>query len=167
MLALALLAIGVISRLITHAPNFNPVIAIALFSGVYVSRKYAIILPLALMVLSDAVIGFHDTIFFTWGSVALIAAIGVWVRNRKNPATIIGSTLFSAVLFFIITNFGAWLSLYPMTQKGFIDCYTLAIPFFRTTLLSTAVYAAVFFITYELIALRVKDTRFARALLTT
>lgn len=168
MLVLALLVGGILMRLISHEPNFTPVTAIALFGGVYLNKKYAIFLPLTLMVISDIFIGFHDTILFTWGSFVLIALIGLWVREHKRVATILTSSVISAILFFIITNFGAWLSvLYPHTWQGFIDCYTLAIPFFRNTLLSSVIYSVVLFGTYEFIALRVKGTRFARVLLTT
>ncbi len=169
MLAIALLALGITSRLIghfvTHSYNFNPVIAIALFGGFYLSKRYAIILPLALMVISDIFIGFHNTIIFTWGSVALIAALGLWARNRKSPMMIFGSTLASAVIFFVITNFASWPFLYPLTMDGFIQCYTMAIPFFRMTLASALVFSAILFGTYEFIAYRVKDTRLARVLL--
>ena len=36
----------------------------------------------------------------------------------------------SSLLFFIVTNFGVWLTGYPKTIEGFVLCYTLAIPFF-------------------------------------
>ncbi len=168
MLAILLLVFGIATRFITHEPNFTPVTAIALFGGVYLTRKYAILLPLALMMLSDIVIGTHDTMLFTWGSFALIAMMGLWVRNHKSPATIVGSSPFSAILFFIITNFGVWLagSLYPPTAEGLSSCFIAAVPFFRNTLLSSLGYSLVLFGSYELIAHRVKNTRFARALLT-
>ena len=167
MLAIALLIFGITARLLPHEYNFTPVTAIALFGGAYLSRRYAVILPLALMVISDIFIGLHDTIFFTWGSVILIALLGTQIKDRKTPAIVLGSSLVSALLFFIITNFGAWLSdLYPHNFNGLIDCYTLAIPFFRTTLISSVLYGVILFGSYELIAAAVKRTRFAKALLT-
>ena len=168
MLAIFLLIFGIGTRLISHEPNFTPVAAIALFGGVYLSKKHTVVLPLLLMIISDIFIGFHDTILFTWGSFILTAFLGLWVRDHKSALNVFSGSLASAVLFFIITNFGAWLSpLYPNTLQGLVDCYTLAIPFFRNTLLSTLAYTAVLFGSYELIAMRVKNTRFARALLTT
>ncbi len=169
MLALLLLASGILMRLIPHAPNFTPVAAISLFGGVYLNRKHAILLPLSLMIISDIFIGLHDTVLFTWGSFVLIAVIGLWVRHHKSFGTILASNLISAVLFFVITNFGSWLSnlhMYPHTFQGLVSCYTLAIPFFRNTLLSCLVYSAVLFGLYEFVAARVKETRFARVLLT-
>lgn len=168
MLALFLLIGGIILRFAPHASNFTPVMAIALFSGVYLDRRYAILLPLLLMIFSDFFIGMHNTVFFTWGSFILIGLVGTWVKTRKTALTVTGSSILSAVLFFIITNFGVWMAggLYPLTWTGLSECFTLAIPFFRNTLLSSVIYSAVLFGAYELIALRVKRTRFARALLT-
>ena len=167
MLALALIVIGVISRIVMHSPNFTSVIAVALFSGVYLNKKYAIAVPLTLMILSDMIIGFHDTILFTWGSVALISLIGLAVKKNKRAGTIAIAGTVSSVLFFIITNFGAWLKpLYPHTWQGLTECYIAAIPFFRNIFLSTMLYSAILFGLYELIATRVKNTRLARVLLT-
>ncbi|MBM3248009.1 MAG: hypothetical protein FJZ10_01090 [Candidatus Omnitrophica bacterium] len=167
MLAIALIVLGILTRFIPHAPNFNPVIAIALFGGYYLSRKYAVLVPLLLMVLSDIFLGLHNTMLFTWGSVVLISILGITQKKNKSVLNIAGSSLVSAVLFFVVTNFGVWISgWYPYTSKGLADCFIMGIPFFRATLLSTVVYSAVMFGAYELIARRVKNTRFATALLT-
>jgi hypothetical protein len=167
MLAIALIILGIMTRFLPHAPNFNPVIAIALFGGYYLNKKYAVLVPLLLMVLSDIFLGMHNTVFFTWGSVVLISVLGISQKKNKSVLNITGASLISAVLFFLITNFGVWLAgWYSYSLKGLIDCFVMAIPFFRATLLSTLVYTAVLFGTYELIAKRVKNTRFAHALLT-
>src|SRR3989338_2071913 len=137
MLAIVLIILGETSRLIIHWPNFTPVIALALFSGIYLPRKYAFIIPVGFMMMADIIIGMHDTIFFTWGSMILITGIGFWIRKNRNFRVILAAGIWSAILFFIITNFGAWLSLYPKTWEGFKNCYWLAVPFFRPTLIST------------------------------
>ena len=64
MIILLLLAIGLFARLLPHAPNFVPVVAIALFSGAYLNRKYSLLIPFALYVISDFLIGLHEVIFF-------------------------------------------------------------------------------------------------------
>ena len=165
MLAVIILALGVLSRFAGHAPNFTPTIALALFGGVYLPRKYTVITPILFMLLSDLVIGFHDTMLYTWGSVVLISLIGVSLRGRNKFSTFLFGGVASAVLFFVITNFGAWPTLYPITWQGFVDCYVAAIPFFRNTFVSTVVYSVVLFGAYELVASRVRDTRWARVLL--
>ena len=53
----------------------------------------------------------------------------------------------SSVLFFMITNFGAWLTsgLYPMTADGLLQAYIAGIPFFQNSLLGNLVFAALLF----------------------
>ena len=47
--------------------------------------------------------------------------------------------------FFLITNFGVWsIGLYGYSFEGLIVCYTLAIPFFGQTIVSTLIYAFIF-----------------------
>jgi hypothetical protein len=101
MLAVIILAVAVLSRFIDHAPNFTPTIALALFGGVYLPRKYTIIVPLLFMLLSDLVLGFHHTMFFTWGSVVLISVFGVWMRQYNKFSNFLMAGTGSAVLFFI------------------------------------------------------------------
>jgi len=167
MLAILLLAFGVISRLIIHIPNFTPVIALALFGGVYLRKQQAIILPVLMMIIADLFIGIDATFPFTWGSMALIALLGFGLRNHKTFSGIAGSSLLSAVLFFLITNFGVWLvqDTYPRTSAGFIECYVMAIPFFGSTLVSTVLYTAVLFGGYEWTAARLSKTRLAHIVL--
>ena len=166
MLAIILLVFGIATRFIIHEPNFTPVVALALFSGAYLNRRYAILLPLALMMTSDVFLGLHNTIFFTWGCMMAVAFLGVWLRNHKNVFSITATSLLSAVIFFIVTNFGVWcMGWYPATFTGLTECFILAVPFFRATAVSTLVYTAVFFGVYELVKYRVKETRFARVLL--
>src|SRR5262249_19682571 len=60
-LAMGLAALDVVARLAPHAPNFTPVAASALFAGAVLrSRALALAVPLAAMVVSDLVIGWHD-----------------------------------------------------------------------------------------------------------
>jgi hypothetical protein len=164
MLAFLILLFGVISRLFVHLPNFTPVIALALFGGVTLEKRYALFIPLALMVVSDLIIGFHAVIFFTWSAVVLCSIIGLMVRKQKSPVRLFAASIFAAVLFFVVSNFGAWLVMYPRTTDGFVQCYIAAIPFFRYTLLSTVAYSAVFFVLYEAVARNVKDVRLAKFL---
>lgn len=165
MLALSLILVGILLRFLPHAPNFTPVAAIAMFGGLYLGRRYAIIIPLVLMIVSDLFMGLHDVVFFTWGAFMLTGLIGLWLKKHKNLFGVIGSSLAASILFYLITNFGVWLmGWYPRTLGGLIDCYILAIPFFRNFTVSTLVYTAIFVGSYELILKSVKDTKFAKVL---
>lgn len=161
MLAFALLFLGIASRLVVHLPNFTPVLALALFGGFYLSPRRAMFMPLVMMMLSDLLIGLHETILFTWGSVLLISFLGLLLRSRKNFGNVALAATAASVLFFIVTNFGAWLAMYPKTSLGLQQCFVAALPFFRNTLLSTLIYCAVLFGGYEVLARFLVKTRWA------
>ena len=135
-------------RLIPHPPNFTPIGAMALFSGAYLGRKgLAFVAPLAAMLLSDAILGFHSGMPFVYASVALIVLIGSLVASRITAMTVVGAALASSVLFYIVTNFGTWLvsGMYPLTGAGLAACYVAAIPFFQNTAVGDLFYCAVLF----------------------
>ena len=130
-------------RMIPHAPNFTPIMAIALFGGAYfANKKAAFAVPLAAMYLSDLFLGFDGSMPFVYGSFALTVCLGLMIQGRYSPLRIGGAALAGSILFFIITNMGVWITgnLYPMTAQGLLTCYIAAIPFFRNTLMGDMVY---------------------------
>lgn len=150
-----IILIAVLARLLPHPPNFAPIAALALFGGVYLDRRYAIILPLAAMFLADIFIGF-DFLPITaaiYGSFILAGFIGIWLREHKNFVNVSAASLTASILFFIITNFAVWAfsPLYAKDFFGLVQSYTMAIPFFRNTLLGDLFYTGVFFGGFELV----------------
>jgi hypothetical protein len=143
-----LVVISVLCRLIPHFPNFSPLVAVSLFSGVYFRKKFGWLLPLSIYVLSDIIIGLHDVVLFTWSSIVIIYFLGRLIK--RNIISTLSYTLLSSILFFLITNFGVWfVGWYPHTWKGFLNCYILALPFFRTSLFADLFFVAVLFGVYE------------------
>ncbi|HUZ08330.1 MAG TPA: DUF6580 family putative transport protein [Candidatus Paceibacterota bacterium] len=136
------------SRLIPHPPNFTPIAAIALFGGAqFSSKRAAFLVPLAGLFLSDLVFGFCAITPVVYGSFALTVCLGFWVRHRRSVQRIAFAAVASAILFFVVTNFGVWAvdNLYPKTTAGLVDCYVAAIPFFRNMLLGDLIYSVLLF----------------------
>ena len=77
----------------------------------------------------------------------MIIVLGSIVLRKVAIPRVLGGAFGAAVLFYIISNFGVWLSDpdYPLTWGGFLLCYEMAIPFFRGTLASDLLYSAAFF----------------------
>jgi hypothetical protein len=166
MLAISLIIIGIFLRFIPHTANFTPVAAIAIFAGVYLNKKQALIVPLLLMVLSDIFLGMHNVVLFTWGSFILVTLLGIWAKNHKTFKAIASTSIVSSGLFYLITNFGVWaMGWYPQNTKGLLDCYFMGLPFLRTFSAATLIYTAVFFGAYEAIASTVRNTKLAKVLL--
>jgi hypothetical protein len=148
------IVIAVIIRLLPHIPNVTPVTAVALFSGAYLSnKKYAFIIPLLMMFLSDLFLGFSGITLFVYAAFILVSYIGV--STKKMTITTI---LLSSLSFFVITNFGVWLMAYPKSIGGLIECYTLAIPFFRNSLIGDFFYAGILYYSFEFVSNRYLKT---------
>ncbi|MDC1324806.1 hypothetical protein N8216_02140 [Flavobacteriaceae bacterium] len=144
---IAFMLIAILCRLLPHLPNFTPITAIALFGGLYFSNKtMAYLVPLFIMALSDLFLGFHSISIVVYAAFILVSFIGT---QTKKPSVFI--ILISSISFFIITNFGVWLIGYPKTWTGLVECYTLAIPFFRNSLLGDFFYAGVMILGFNFV----------------
>lgn len=167
-LLLIVLVLGAaFARLVPPFYNAAPVTAVTLFAAAYLpSRRWSLLLPLTAMFFSDLVlyatkdIAYRDhavtNMVFVYSAFAGIALLGQWLRRKVSVNRVIGTTLASSALFFLVTNFGAWLMLsqplstgepamYSRTVGGLIDCYVAGIPFSRGTFLGDLFYTAALF----------------------
>ncbi len=169
----ALILVAALTRVLPHPPNFSPVEAVALFGGAYfAARRWALLVPLAAMLLSDLVLArIHGGLYASWfgnGGIALVylcVALGVLLghglRGRVSGARVLGYSLLGSALFFVVTNFGAWLfePMYPKTVAGLVAAYVAGIPFFQWTVLGTLFYSALLFGGFALLRNRVPALR--------
>ena len=138
-IAVIFVLIGVSLRLLPHPPNFTPVAAIALFGAVYLSKKIAFSLPLIIMFISDIFIGAYEPklMIFVYGSFVLCVGLGFWLKKYNKLSAALGGSVLSALIFFFLTNFAVWAFTpwYAKTFSGIIQCYLMALPFLKNTLL--------------------------------
>jgi len=149
----AIIFVLAIFRLLPHLPNVSPVAAMALFAGAYFAdKRLALIVPFAALFLSDLILGLHNTMIFVYAGFALTVMIGFLLKNRVSMANTAFAMVASSVLFFLLTNFGAWLmsGIYPQTSEGLMQAYVAGIPFFQNSLLGNLVFAAIIFGGYRL-----------------
>ena len=138
-------------RLLPHWPNVSPVAAMALFGGAYFAdKKMAFIVPFVALFLSDLILGLHNTMIFVYAGFALTVAIGFLLKNRVNVTNTAFAAVASSVLFFLLTNLGAWMTsgLYAKSVAGLMQAYAAGIPFFQNSLLGNLVFSAVIFAGY-------------------
>lgn len=164
---LSLVAAGVTARIsLQDLPNFAPVAALALFAGYYFrSWKTALSVPLAVMLLSDLVIGGYDWRMMSIVYAALAAPVAWrWLLRRHlqlqkgelgsslaTTGLLCGCGLVSSILFFLTTNFACWLTMdmYELSWSGLVHCYAQALPFFRYTLSGDVCFAVLLFGSYS------------------
>ena len=169
----ALIFIAALTRVIPHPPNFSPIEAVALFGGAYFAKRHwALLVPLLAMFASDLVLGLlNGGIYWSYfasagyllvyACIALSTLLGFGLRGKVGAGRVLAYSLAGSMLFFVVTNFGAWLSdpSYPKTAAGLVACYVAGIPFFQWTVLGTLFYSALLFGGFELMRSRVPALR--------
>src|SRR5579871_2871211 len=137
--------------------NIAPVAAMALLGGMYLGRRYALWVPLAVLALTDIVLNvwmgypmFYWPRAFDYAAFLLVGALGLFARNR-NLRVKINAAIATPFVFFLISNFAVWLfglSLsnepYAKTFAGLIDCYTAGLSFLRGTVIGDWSFMALF-----------------------
>ena len=148
-----LVAIGVFGRLLPHAWNFTPLIATTIFAGAYLGKKYAFVLPIITMFISDLFLGFYEfqIMFSVYLSFAIAGLIGYKFARSKKINMVVLSALFSSALFFLVTNAAVWLfgNIYQPGIVGLLESYWAGIPFYRNMMLSDIIYTTALFMIYE------------------
>lgn len=139
--------------------NFAPFMAVCLFVAAFLrDRRLAYALMLGSWLVGDLAIGllkwdaafaFYPSQVTTYLGYGLVITLGLLLRERRSALAIGGTGLLGAVIFFAVSNFGVWAFgggvTYPMTPGGLLECYDAAIPFFRNSLISMAVFLPVLF----------------------
>jgi hypothetical protein len=103
------------------------------------------------MFISDLYLGMHSSMFWVYGSIMLCTLLSASTLKQKSLKHLASVSVGSSVMFYVITNFAVWLTstMYPKTLEGLVMCYTMAIPFFQNTFVSTILYVSVLFLIYE------------------
>ncbi len=165
----SLILLGIVWRLVPHVPNFAPISAIALILSMTVGWRKSLLAVLAIMAASDLVIGGYSGMHWTWFGFGLIVALGYGIRRLPMVWRILAGALGASTLFFIVSNFGTWISsgMYSLNLAGLIQCYTMAIPFFKATLVSDLVFTGFLLTSYEIYATYVRLPKTERVVAST
>lgn len=146
-LALSLIVLAVVSRWLPHPPNVAPIAAIAIFSGLVLPRRWAMIAPLVALLISDLVLGFYGPVMAAvYGCFGVSVLIGRWAGNKTGWFGLIVATLVSAGLFYLVTNAAVWWfgTMYRHDLAGLGASYLAALPFLRNSLLGDVMYLSLF-----------------------
>ena len=156
-LALVTIILLGLYRIAPHPVNFAPVGAMAFLGGLYLGRRYALFVPIAVLALSDILLNvkmgygaWYWSRLLDYFAFFCVGCLGLVARSRSVGFKI-GSGVLTPVLFFLISNFGVWLfgldlkgAAYAKTAEGLVACYTAALPFFRATFVGDVVFILLF-----------------------
>jgi hypothetical protein len=162
MLAFALILLVIVWRIaVAIAPpalkvfDFTPMLAVLLFFGARIQRKWMWLAALALLGGTDVFLSLFVYRYPLTGdlvvSLAWYAAI-LWFGNavlakKQSALRIAGAALAGSLSFFLISNFGAWLSMsiYPKTPAGLLAAYVAGIPFYQNRFAADMIFTAALF----------------------
>lgn len=143
------LILGTLSRVAPHPANFTPVGALLIFYGAKKGYKQAVLLGLLVMVVSDLILGLSFATPFVYLG---FAAYALFSFLYKKKGGIVIAPIVSSIAFFVITNFGVWLGpWYEHSLDGLVKCFTLAIPFYRNTVLGDIVFTVLLYSAYQIV----------------
>jgi hypothetical protein len=153
---LSLIALGAIYRLVPHPVNAVPMGALALYAGASLSRRWAWIVPVAAMALSDMVLDsyygralFDPSRFLIYATYAATTLMGPMANRPKvGPWLLPALSLAASVLFFLTSNFGAWLipeMNYPRNLAGLFACYVAGLAYIDRTILADLIGTGILF----------------------
>lgn len=157
--------IAAVSRIIPHPYNFAPIGAMSIFGAAYFAdKKFAFLVPLFAMFISDLLVNnlifssfyggftlFTPGFWWMYGAIGVIVLAGIFILKKVNLKTVVAGSLSASIIFFLVTNFGAWLGspMYPQGLDGLIMSYGAGIPFFHYTVLGDLFYSGVMFGAFE------------------
>ena len=141
--------------------NFSAAYGLCFCAGVFLPARFAWVLPLATLIVTDLILdlGYYHYnpingyALFNYLSFIAIILLGRTFQKCKSWLALLGGGLLSAILFYLITNTGAWLQNpeYAKTVAGWLkaltfgtDGYPHTWEFFRNTLLSGGLFAGLF-----------------------
>jgi hypothetical protein len=151
-------------RLNGYAPQW----AMALFAGAVIKdKKWALVIPVLSMLISDLLYqvlyinhlspiqGFYQGQWINYLLFASVTFFGFLIKKITVKNVFILS-LVAPTYYFLVSNFLTWAGVgeyvtYPKTMNGLLTCYTLGLPFYRTSLIATLIFSGILFGSYYLL----------------
>ena len=167
LLIVLFISIIFLGRILPHPYNFTPLIAVTLLSSYSLSNKFlAIMIPLVGFWISDLFMNnyiyagyfadftvFNSGMIWTYGAIVLVAFMGSSFLNKISTGKVVLASLSGSTIFYLISNFGVWAfsPMYTKTLTGLVQCYSLALPFYGTSLMGDLIYSTILFGAYKLV----------------
>ncbi|MFD6179458.1 MULTISPECIES: DUF6580 family putative transport protein [unclassified Isoptericola] len=149
--AVLLVAAAVVWRLVKDdlgaPPNLELSTAAAFAAAGLLRHRVAVLAPLAVVALSDVLLGNSSVLVFTWSAWAVIG-VGAWWAGRTRGTTgrlvaALGLGVGGSLFFYLWTNAGVWWlgrgTFYPAGLDGLLASYVAGLPFLRPMLLGNLV----------------------------
>jgi len=151
------LAVACKLKLVPMETNFALFGGLSIFCGAYLRGFTAWLIPLFGIAFSDLlgewlqIPGVHRydirSMLFNYAGFAAMVGVGHALRRKDTADWVFGSALAGSIVFFLVSNFGCWLDpimKYHQSLSGLVNCYAMALYFFRYTLASDVLFTLLF-----------------------
>lgn len=144
--------IACLGRAVPHPANVTPLMSLSVIAGVRFSRPLACLMVLVSMFVSDILVSlvygyapFGSWVWFTYTGFVGIVLLMPYLCRQLKLQSLLTTVCFSALAFWVWTNFGAWLlgGMYSKTMAGLGACYIAGLPFLRNALLGDLLWMLV------------------------
>ena len=157
--------VGVGSRFwLMEYPNIKPVAALCLLAGFYYrSFAKAFLAGFLILLLSDWSLGSYSmpVAISVYLSIGLACWLG-WLIHRRlgdvqrwfsfsQLGAFVGASLTMSTVFYVLTNAMVWAATgwYELSWSGLVDCFVMAIPFYRWTMMGDLTFTVVFLVVWQ------------------
>lgn len=184
LLFVSLFLIAFLERTVVDlGPNVELLTTSLILTCFFLGGKKAFWLTLAVIALSDRIIGNSKIFLFTWSgflipaffSGKIINSIKSWTtrltKRLSNTITLPLAGVSANIFFYLWTNFGVWAldswGMYTKDLNGLVRCYVNGLPFLKNQIVSSLVfiplgYFAIVFVQKTVVSLRGKTiTKFS------
>ena len=160
-----LLLILVLGRTVPHPPNVTPLIGLMVFSSQVLKGSSFFWIPMLAMFVSDLFINnyiysgyYTDFQILTPGFIWIYSPIILFAFLTKtklfryiNFPKVLALSLSGSTIFFLLSNFGVWISsgMYTLNLQGLVHCYALAIPFYSNSIIGDVFYSTSLYFAYK------------------
>ena len=164
-----LILVSALYRIVPNRPDgFAPQYAMAIFGGALFikNKKWAFVLPLLSMFLSDALYqvlynlgssatpGFYSGQWQNYLLIGGLTCIGFLVK-KINVVNVLLASIAAPSVYFLLSNFFVWIGggglQRPKTFAGLIQCYNDALPFYPNSVYATLFFSLILFGGYFLL----------------
>ena len=129
--------------------NFTPILAMVIFMPFLTqNRSLQLLLPISILFLSDLILGFYgQTMIFVYGTMVLVGILSRFI-HKQNFTSLLTSAVASVLIWHLVVNFGVYMN--GLGAVSLAQTYILAIPFDLRLMVSTIVFAGVFFLGWQI-----------------
>lgn len=148
-----LVVCGVLGRMWQPEYNLTPLAALTLFGSLIFAERWLVaVLPLTILTISNIWLPNYNSqieMIVVYGCFLIPVAFHGWLRQKYTfgKLALIGGL--PSLAFFVVTNFVVWFIrrgvAFDDNMSGLVDCYTVAVPFYRWMLAGDVFYIVALF----------------------